>query len=320
MLTPLIYLSRVLCSAFRLLRAFTRRYLSLNWNISSQQYLQATTSKTQMLLFLLFLFLQSTSITSHGLPRPFQIPPTPSNVIVKSIPYQCDGRSYTGYAAIPIQQTQTQQRPGILIGHTWTGLGKMEQYRAAQIASKLGFVAFALDVYGTGIRPPTQQAAKIEMDKVLSNLTDFHRRVDCGMEQLLTTTAPNGCSVNASVLFANGYCFGGVMVIELARRNTQNLIAISSFHGELANLTSQTNDNIHSVVQIHHADLDFQGPTALLSFEDEMRSQNVTHWSTIKYGSVSHGWTDPTSMNYRKFEADMAHNNMFSMYDQILTN
>jgi len=275
------------------------------------------------LMFLVVLALgYATTATSHGLPRHFSLPPVPSNVAAKSISYTCDdGKSYEGYAVVPINLDglASPSRPGILIGHTWTGLGQMEKYRAAQIASKLGFVAFALDVYGTGIRPTNETAARAEMDKVLSNLTDFHNRIDCGMKHLLATTSPNGCTVNASSLFANGYCFGGVMVLELARRNTPNLRAVSSFHGELANLTSQENDHIEAIVQVHHADLDFQGPKALLMFEDEMRNQNVTHWSTIKYGEVSHGWTDPTSENYRKFEADGAHNNMFAMYSQILS-
>ena len=108
------------------------------------------------------------------------------------------------------------------------------------------------------------------------------------------------------------------MVLELARLGTANLQAVASFHGELGNLSAQTNDNINSVVQVHHADLDFQKAQGLLLFEDEMRSENVTHWTTTKYGQVSHGWTDPTSANYRKFEADLAHNNMFGLYTQML--
>ena len=255
--------------------------------------------------------------TSHGLPRAFAIPPTPSNIITQTISYTCLGLHYEGYAAIP-KTPVPLARPGVLIGHTWTGLGKMEQYRAAQIASKLGVVAFALDVYGTGIRPPNQTAAKAEMDKVLANVTRFHQLLQCGMEQLKATTAPNGATVNTSSLFANGYCFGGVMVLELARRGTPHLQAVASFHGELANLTNQDTDKITAVVQVHHADLDFQGPTALLQFEDEMRSRNVTHWTTTKYGSVSHGWTDPTSANYRPFEAQQAHSNMFALYAQVL--
>ena len=51
--------------------------------------------------------------------------------------------------------------------------------------------------------------------------------------------------------------------------------------------------------KVHHADLDFQKAKGLLDFEDEMRSQNVSYWSTHKYGNCVHGWTDPTSQNYR---------------------
>ena len=244
--------------------------------------------------------------------------PPPPNVRVHDVSYTCNGLSYQGYSAIPVSNGGgEEERPGVLIGHTWTGLGLMEKYRAAQIASKLGFVAFSLDVYGTGIRPTDDTAAKIEMDKVLQNVTDFHSRINCGLQQLLTTTS-SGCSVNSSLIFANGYCFGGVMVLELARLGIANLQAVASFHGELGNLTSQTNDKISAVVQVHHADLDFQKAQGLLLFEDEMRSENVTHWTTTKYGQVSHGWTDPTSVNYKKFEADQAHNNMFGLYTQML--
>ena len=274
---------------------------------------------TYPLMFLLFLL--PLTLHGHGLPRNFVVPPTPIDVVTQSISYTCNGKTYEGYAAVPIMnENENFRRPGVLIGHTWTGLGKMEMYRAAQIASKMKFVAFALDVYGTGIRPKNQTAARKEMDKVLSNVTNFHFLIHCGMQQLLTTTAPNGASVNASQIFANGYCFGGVMVLELARMGSKypNILGVNSFHGELANLTSQENDDVRATVQVHHADLDFQGPTALTKFEDEMRSQNVSHWSTTKYGQVSHGWTDPTSANYRKFEANQAHNNMFSLYSEIL--
>ena len=93
---------------------------------------------------------------------------------------------------------------------------------------------------------------------------------------------------------------------------------------------------ITAAVQVHHADGDFQGaPPALtlcggltqiallgaqglLSFEDEMRSQKVKTWSTIKYGNCIHGWTDPTAQAYRPFEARQAHNAMFDFYEMLL--
>ena len=199
-----------------------------------------------------------------------------------------------------------------------TGLGDMERYRSTQMASR-GFVAFALDVYGTGIRPQSVPEARGNMSKVEANVTDFYNRLDCGLRELLATTAGN-IRANASRLFANGYCFGGQMVLELARREIPNLLAVSSFHGELSNLRpNRTGTSIKAVVQVHHASLDYQGDKGLQAFEDEMREVNVEHWSTSKYGSnVSHGWTDPTSMNYRPFYAEQSHSAMFRLYDQIL--
>ena len=105
-------------------------------------------------------------------------------------------------------------------------------------------------------------------------MTSFHERLQYGLR--LLTSMKEGPAVNVSGLAANGYCFGGLMVLELARLGAPGLVGVSSFHGELANLTTQANDKVAAAVQVHHADLDFQGPTALLSFEDEMRSQNVT--------------------------------------------
>ena len=63
--------------------------------------------------------------------------------------------SYTGYVAYPTEYAQESEpatAPGVLIAHQWYGLGDMEMYRAEEMASTLGHVAFALDVYGTGVR------------------------------------------------------------------------------------------------------------------------------------------------------------------------
>ena len=272
---------------------------------------------------------------AHGAPRRFNLPPTPRGIVAHAVPYECLGRAYTGYVAMPApteaaadddaddandaDDETARFLPAVLVGHTWTGLGDMERYRTTQMASR-GFVAFALDVYGTGVRPATEPEARGNMSKVESNVTDFYARLDCGLQQLLDTVEGD-VRVNASQLFANGYCFGGQMVLELARRRVQNLRAVSSFHGELSNLRpNRTDAGITAVVQVHHASLDYQGDQGLQAFEDEMRALTVEHWSTSKYGSnVSHGWTDPTSMNYRPFYAEQSHSAMFRLYDQLLS-
>ena len=267
--------------------------------------------------------LHAAGCEGHGAPREFQLPPVPAGVTAHDVSYECLGRAYTGYVAMPTPRdaadaTAVRALPAVLVGHTWTGLGDMERYRTAQMA-KQGFVAFALDVYGTGVRPTTEPEARGNMSKVESNVTDFYARLDCGLSQLLAT-AVGDVSVNKSQLFANGYCFGGQMVLELARRQIPHLRAVSSFHGELSNLLPNRTDTVSAIVQVHHASLDYQGDQGLQAFEDEMRNKKVVHWSTSKYGSdVSHGWTDPTSMNYRPFYAEQSHSAMFRLYDQILS-
>ena len=237
------------------------------------------------------------------------------------------GKPYQGYVAFPTPAAQvssatTSNGTGanksapllvpVLIAHQWMGLGAMEQFRAEEMAT-FGFFAFALDVYGKGVRPSTPAAAGAASSALKADVPEFHKRIDAGVAMLLDT-APQAAKmqVNATAALANGYCFGGVMVLELAR--TGQMLAVASFHGELGNITGQETDNIRAAVQVHHADLDFSGAAGLLGLEDEMRSQNVSVWQTAKYGNVEHGWTDPTSAKYNDQAAQQAHASMRHFY------
>lgn len=196
-------------------------------------------------------------VSAHGPRREWTMPPSPPGVHGHAVPYTCGGKPYTGYVALPWRRVQGT--PGVLVGHTWDGLGPMERYRTEQLAGR-GYVAFALDVYGTGIRPTNDTAARAAMDRVTSNLTEYNQRsppeapctgpcmthpvhctfsrLDCGFAQL--TAAAD--FLNKSALFFNGYCFGGAMALHVARRGDPRLVGVSSFHGELGNLTSQSLD------------------------------------------------------------------------------
>ena len=253
---------------------------------------------TILTTFVCLFFIQTCN--AHGKHIKWNPPPIPQGVKANDVVYNIEGNQFTGYVAYPTEEEEQQHdnsysskksssrvgsssgllAPGIFIGHTWNGLGPMEKWRCQQMAAK-GFVCFVPDLYGTGIRPQSDATAKAEMDKLLSNLTAFYYYLDYGMERLKSF---NIVKVNQSALFANGYCLGGQMVLELARRGYPNLIGVSSFHGELGNLTSKANDKFNSDVSIavHHADLDYQGFQALLNIENEFRQNNVTKWITTK--------------------------------------
>ena len=276
--------------------------------------------RTQVLLLLLPFILAGVA-KGHGVSVSWDPPPVPGDVVAHDYPYTLEGTSYTGYTAYPKSSLSSQQpAPGVFIGHTWNGLSSMEKWRCRQLASR-GYVCFVPDMYGTGIRPKTDSAAKAEMDKIFVKFDLFYYHMEYVMEILKSKVVPNNPNVvNGSALFSNGYCLGGQMVLELARRGYPNLIGVSSLHGEIGNLTSQDNDRFRSdvAISVHHADLDYQGYQALLNIENEFRSKNVSIWTTTKYGNCHHAWTVPSNVNYKPFEAAQSHDYMNSFYCAIL--
>ena len=251
-------------------------------------------------------------------------PHAPKGVVSGDFPYTFMGKQYSGFYALPADGAHggaADVVPGMLIGHQWMGLGEMERYCAEQAAG-WGYAAFALDVYGTGVRPTTPAAARAAMAKAEANLTWFHAALYEGVALLKNLGTSKGgnknIEVNATALFANGYCFGGQMVLELARTGREaGLLGVASFHGELGNLTSLAEDRFtdRCGVMVHHADLDYQPASALLAWESEVRSHGVRRWSATKWGNCQHGWTDPTQTGvYRPLEADAAHDATRSYY------
>mmetsp|Transcript_29276 Transcript_29276/g.49358 ORF Transcript_29276/g.49358 Transcript_29276/m.49358 type:complete len:278 (-) Transcript_29276:328-1161(-) len=261
------------------------------------------------------LLLATSNANGHGARNGWIKPPTPDNVSASDYQYEIDGTMYTGYVAFPSNFDPVTSIKGTLLAHQWYGLGDMEKYRCEEVASTLGYLCFALDVYGTGVRATDDAEAGLLMDALLADPAELHARIQGSLNTMLALpTAAPFPSLNTSAVSANGYCFGGLMVLELARFGGAEVAAVTSFHGELGNLTSQSLDTIDASVFVHHAELDFQGDEALRLFEEEMKTQDVGVWSTKYYGHMEHGWTDPSSDVYDHFQGELAHRDMFAAY------
>ena len=229
-----------------------------------------------------------------------------AEIIERSLMYSLNDENNTVCEGFIAYDDDLDAAPGVAIVHQWQGLGSTEEQHARDLAAR-GYVGFALDMYGVGCRgqPCGPDTSRLLRDNP-EMLRDRARR---GLEVLAEQDF-----VDPDLLGANGYCFGGVMVLELAR--TGQMLAVASFHGELGNITSQDDDRFSAgaAVQVHHADLDFLGAAGLLGLEDELRSQKVAVWQTAKYGNVEHGWTDPTSAKYNDQAAQQAHASMRHFY------
>jgi len=176
-------------------------------------------------------------------------------------------------------------RPGVLIVHQWKGLTDYEKKRAEMLA-QLGYVAFAADIYGKGVRPKTTEEAGAQAGKFKSNRDLLRARVRAGLDALRKQP-----QLDPKRIAAIGYCFGGTTVIELARSGA-DIAGVVSFHGGLDSPKPEDGRNIKcKVLALQGADDPFVPAKDLAAFEDEMRNAGVD-WQLIKYGGAVHSFTD----------------------------
>ena len=177
------------------------------------------------------------------------------------------------------------KRPGVLIVHQWKGLTDYEKKRAEMLA-KLGYVAFALDIYGKGIRPKSAQEAGAQAGKYKGNRELLRTRAQAGLAVLEKQELTDPKRVAAI-----GYCFGGTTVIELARSGAE-IAGVVSFHGGLDSPHPEDGKNIKcKVLALQGADDPFVPAKDIAAFEDEMRQAKVD-WELVKYGGAVHSFTE----------------------------
>ncbi|MGE5189141.1 MAG: dienelactone hydrolase family protein [Gemmatimonadota bacterium] len=182
------------------------------------------------------------------------------------------------------------KRPGVLVAHEWMRLDDYAKRRAEQLAG-LGYVAFALDMYGKGVRPRDVKEAAALAGKFKGDRGLMRARAAAGLDVLLGNPMTDPRRVAAV-----GYCFGGTTVLELARSGAP-LAGVVSFHGGLDTPTPGDARNIKGkVLVLHGADDPFAPAAQVAVFEDEMRNAGVD-WQVVLYGGAVHGFTNPDNGN-----------------------
>jgi dienelactone hydrolase len=176
--------------------------------------------------------------------------------------------------------------PAVLIVHEWTGIGTYVKKRAEQIAG-LGYVGFAIDIYGKGVRPADTNEAAKQAGIYRADRQLMRRRSAAGLEQVKKFPF-----VDQKRIAAIGYCFGGGTALELARSGA-DLKGVVSFHGNLDTPNPDDAKNIKGKILVcHGADDPHVSQKQVLAFQDEMRKAKVD-WQMIFYGNAVHSFTNP---------------------------
>ena len=179
--------------------------------------------------------------------------------------------------------------PGVLVVHEWKGLNEYAKRRARELA-ELGYVAFAIDMYGKGIRAADHAEAGRLSGIYRSDRRLMRDRARAGLNVL--TSQP---LVDQTRVAAIGYCFGGTTVLELARDGA-DLVAVASFHGGLGTPHPEDAQQIKGkVLVLQGADDSFTLPE-LPAFKEEMAKTSVD-WRVIEYQGAVHSFTVPEAGN-----------------------
>jgi dienelactone hydrolase len=178
----------------------------------------------------------------------------------------------------------TAKRPGVVIVHEWRGHGDYVRRRAEEVA-KLGYVAFAIDMYGKGVFAKDHtEAGKLagvfQKDRKL-----MRERAAAGLERLKQVDL-----VDPKKIAVMGYCFGGTTALELARGG-YDVVAAASFHGNLSRPEGAEVKPIRAKIAVFHGAADkFAGPEQLPAFADEMTKAGAD-WYLVSFGGAVHSFT-----------------------------
>jgi len=182
------------------------------------------------------------------------------------------------------------KRPGVLVVHEWTGINPNIEEKT-QMLAKLGYIAFAADIYGKGIRPTTPDDAAKQATIYKSDRKLMRSRVLAGLNELRKQEL-----TDTKKLAAIGYCFGGTVVLELARSGA-DISGVVSFHGGVDPVNPEDAKNIKAkILALHGADDPYVKMDEVLRFQDEMRKAGVD-WQMVFYGGAVHSFTNPFAGN-----------------------
>jgi dienelactone hydrolase len=205
-----------------------------------------------------------------------------ADIVAEPIVYEIDGQPYEGYFAI--NEGFGDNQSVVMLIHDWNGLGDYEKRRVQMLAER-GYAAFAVDLYGQGVRPTTTEASREQSRQLYSDRSTMRKRLFAGLAEAQSMTG-----VDPDRVVAMGYCFGGAAVLEFARAGA-DIDGFVSFHGSLATPEGQDYSQTQAPILILHGGNDPVAPMSeVATLANELNTAGVEYDMEI-YGGVLHSFT-----------------------------
>ena len=228
-----------------------------------------------------------------------------------------DGQRLVGYFAAPSSQTP---HAGIIVAPEWWGRNEYTEQRARELAEH-GYAALAIDMYGDKNVTTDAKQAYEWMMQTFADADTIVNRAKAGLDTLAAQP-----EVNADQLAAIGFCYGGKVVLDLARSGAP-LKAVATFHATLAPKAPAVEGQIQGEILVLHGELDSMVTMDdVASFREEMHAAKVDH-EVIIFEDAKHGFSNPLADERAKANGvDLGYNpeaerqGLDAMYDLLERN
>lgn len=218
----------------------------------------------------------------------------------REVTYSANGTTLKGYIAY--DDAAKGKHPGILVVHEWWGHNEYARKRARMLAER-GYTALALDMYGDGKQAHHPDDAGKFASEVSQNAPLATARFEAALNLIKQEK-----SVDAANIAAIGYCFGGSVVLNMARAG-EPLKAVASFHGGLSTQQPAKRGKVNARIASFTGEDDPMIPaTQVAAFRQEMETAGVTY-KAVTYPGAKHAFTNPAADEFgKKFNMPLAYN------------
>lgn len=179
-----------------------------------------------------------------------------------------------------------QPRPAVMVVHDWSGRNEFACEKA-QVLANLGYIGFAVDMYGHARIGATVEEKKAFMEPLVTHRDRLRERIGAAFNALASRP-----EVDKNRIAVIGFCFGGLCALDLARSGADIKGAVS-FHGLLGKPEHLKSENINAkLLVLHGYDDPMVKPEQVNEFCREMTAAEAD-WQVHMYGNVQHGFTNP---------------------------
>lgn len=237
------------------------------------------------------------------------------SIITREIQYtDANGTTLIGFFAAP---KNTKNCAGVIVAPEWWGRNDYTEQRAKELAEQ-GYAALAIDMYGDKKVTTTASQANEWMMATFAEENIIVDRATAGLQALAQQD-----EVDANRLAAIGFCYGGKVVLDLARDGA-NIKAVATFHGNLSTNAPAQKNKINAEILVNHGELDSMVTLSdVENFRQEMQNADVQHQILILEGA-KHGFSNPLADERAKangvdlaYNKNAEHTSLAAMYELL---